>query len=1075
MKKWIEQKNPGDFFNVYADSCDEAVAFVCAAMRKRLPEQGDKIIVVRSDKVSMEQFMQDGKPSPIFILASKKFARDIGNLQKHAPVIIAQAKEGMQAQNIIQRQRATKRLDFTLLNRISSHVIAQALMAEDMKVPEKVAHQLARESGCSITVLRRRMTSNPAIAAPSWINPPWPKNIDAMIVAALVGEWDGDKEYDQKFLAKMAGIDYKKFEEEINKFRHMDDAPVGKIGSIWSVKSRIDALLGVAEFIVPRMMQLFWENVETLLTIRKPELDIPDDERIFASIHGKTPPYSEALFSAAVDTLILLSVYRDQITVYDNIGESVETVVWKVLYNAEKDRWRSLCSLLPKLAEAAPNAFISALEKDLQNKKPAISSLFSSNSEWPSSHFNHTGLLWGLEILAWDKRFLPRVIDVLVQMDFELPENLVNRPSNTILSFFRPWFPQCGMEIDERIKQFHRVCAAHPAIAWDLSKTMVEGRDAASDNALPRWSGVPEFANREGVTDVEYWNMKSAAFDVMKELISDRLDRIIAVLDMFESLSNDQIKEISTIIISWQEDASDEDKAEVHAKVINNIYLCNLRADKNKNDYELKIRMFKELRENLIPKNLIDRHKWLFASTWVELPDYPQVEGREEERRRRQAEMILEIHNAEGIAGVLQMAACCGAPGHVGRAVEDKFVKDDESRMLWIAEVGKWNAEDRCKRSFMSGLMQEVSEWGEMASLGFERAKKEKWNDDMMLSFALALRSCPDVWNAVESYCPNHVHSQYWNHDWVRPCDEKDVPRYVAEAMKNGRPDAALNWAVTYGFYGIKADKVAEILDALLMLPDERRSNVFFHGSASYHIAQAMIFIARSGVVSEEKTLGLEISFYEIIRYSQYKAARLFKRLATDPDFFIDLVCRIYKRKDKQPDEYSRASEKNIKAAAKKSMDILDDWNVPPGCANADNFNGSQFFEWMDKVMKLAYDTDRLQVASMCVGKVLRHLPEGENDLRFPDQVLRWLQDKGTPEMLDSLEMAFFNSRGVVVKSPVEGGRQERNMADKYRLIADNLRSYPRVADVFDRLVKFYERRGKNEDVEAKLNDRRWN
>ena len=343
------------------------------------------------------------------------------------------------------------------------------------------------------------------------------------------------------------------------------------------------------------------------------------------------------------------------------------------------------------------------------------------------------------------------------------------------------------------------------------------------------------------------------------------------------------------------------------------------------------------MRENLTPKNLIDRHKWLFASTWVELPDYPQVEGREEERRRRQAEAILEIYNAEGAAGVLQMAACCGAPGHVGRAVGDIFAKDDESRMLWISEVKKWDAEDLRKSSFMSGLLREVSERGKMASLGFEMGMKDKWNDGMMLSFALALHSCPDVWDAVERHCSNDVNSQYWNHHWVRPCDEKDVPRYVAETMKNGRPDAALDWAVTYGFYGIKADKVAEILDALLNLPDERRNKIFAH-DASYHIAQAMIFIARSGVISEEKIIGLEISFYEIIRRSRYKAEMLFKRLATDPSFFMDLVCRIYKRKDGKPDEYSRAPEKDIKAAAEKSMDILNDWNVPPGCAKCGQF-----------------------------------------------------------------------------------------------------------------------------------------
>ena len=370
LTEWLS-KPPCSPFRVIADSCGEAVAFACAALAGR-EEHADKLIVVKDNQDEAYKLLNDeNSAQPVFLFAEESDA--VLALSRKAHIIIAEAKGG-------RRENGDQP---GLLRRISQESFIQAVI--DMGCERKEAEKWNRESGRSVSILRRRLApQDSTIARPDWAKG---ENVQPMIAAALAGAWDENSEFDRKFVSHLAGTDYKSFEAQVNNFRRLDDAPVEKIGGIWIIKSRIDALLGVAESITSGSIQSFWENVEKLLTIRDPELDIPDNERMFTSIHGKAPPYSEALFSAATDTLILLSVYHAQITAYDNIGESVEIVVRKVLQNAESDRWRSLCNLLPKLAEAAPNAFMSALEEDLRNKKPSISSLFSSDSEWPSPTF----------------------------------------------------------------------------------------------------------------------------------------------------------------------------------------------------------------------------------------------------------------------------------------------------------------------------------------------------------------------------------------------------------------------------------------------------------------------------------------------------------------------------------------------------------------------------------------------------------------------------------------------------------------------------------------------------------------
>ena len=1056
MKKWIQQEHPEDFFRVYADSCDEAVAFVCAAMKKRFPEQGDKIIVVRSDKISIEQFIQDGKPPPIFLLASEKFAHNIGDLQKRAPVIIAQAREGVRAQNIIERQRAIRSSDFTLLNRISSHGIAQALEAEDMNIPEKTARQLVRESGRSVTVLRRRMTSNPAITSPPWINPPWTKNTDAMVVAALVGTWDSAEKYDRNFLAEIAGMDYIKFEEKINEFRHIDDAPVEKIGSIWGVKSHIDALLGIANYITPAKMEPFWRNIGNIFHIQNSAGHLSEMQQ-FASPTNKHTIlyYSNALFSSIADTLVLLALHHKQITACDDIKAKVDSVVRETLKNAGSDGWNFLHALLPQLAEASPDIFLSALERDLQKEIPDTSTMFSNT--------NHTGVLWALETLAWDKHFLPRVIQVLAKMtekNFPPPVNYANTPINTLLSFFRAWYPQCGADIDERIKLFERLRWDYPKTAWNLSLQVLRGQDAAFPIALPQWSGIPEFANRK-VTYEEIVKMRNTAFKVMVDLIDGNQGKIAIILEMFEVFDEEQMQKIIQIIETWQKNAKEADWADMDEKIIKNIYLCNLRSkDKNDIRYAALIKMFQVLREKKIPQDPVLQYKWLFSKEWVGLPDYPQREKTEEERDHRRMNAIREIYKAQESAGIFQMAADCGVPGLVGVAVADALVKNDNDRMQWASDTIKSSMETQRKRGFMAGVFSKVTQWGDFASFGLTQAKKEKWEECNILAFTHALCPCVDVWDVIEATCPEHIRLKYWKGD-VRPSDKKDLPRFVSEMIKADKTDIAFDWAAAYNFHDVKADIVMQMLFQLLPEPEAQFSSNSI--ISPYEIGKGMSYITCADIVSEDKKIRLEIAYFETLRYSEYQPTAIFKRLATDPSFFIDAVCKIY----------GKEGESEI---ANKYWRILHDWNIPPGCVGPGDFNHVQFSDWMKKTRELADKAGYLKQIDMQIGQILRHLPKGDGKLIFPENVLQWLEKHGTEEMFRALSTSYFDSRGIYSKSFDDGGGQERKIADKYRNIGESLPSdYPRLAKIFTDLASSYEEMAKYQDTDAELRDRRWN
>ena len=67
------------------------------------------------------------------------------------------------------------------------------------------------------------------------------------------------------------------------------------------------------------------------------------------------------------------------------------------------------------------------------------------------------------------------------------------------------------------------------------------------------------------------------------------------------------------------------------------------------------------------------------------------------------------------------------------------------------------------------------------------------------------------------------------------------------------------------------------------------------------------------------------------------------------------------------------------------------------------------------------------------------------------------------------------NKRGVVTKSPFEGGQQERELAEQYREYADRWNdTYPKVASILRKIGEYYEFVARREDKEAEKRGLEW-
>src|SRR5262249_4575176 len=149
----------------------------------------------------------------------------------------------------------------------------------------------------------------------------------------------------------------------------------------------------------------------------------PKDRRGDASMNQDLPPRASSLFREGIaETLSLLAAQGDALKKSGGLAQNVATEVVEELKNTlEWKRWATLSRVLPLLGEAAPDVFLTSVERSLNSHENPIQKLFGRTY--------HTGLLWALEVLAWHKDYLSRVALSLARMvPLPLPRNIANNP-----------------------------------------------------------------------------------------------------------------------------------------------------------------------------------------------------------------------------------------------------------------------------------------------------------------------------------------------------------------------------------------------------------------------------------------------------------------------------------------------------------------------------------------------------------------------------------------------------------------------------------------------------------------------
>ena len=1056
FKDWLDKLSEKPFY-VAADSRDEALAFLaCLFDNKDLRQFEDRAAVFTSPETLKTLVASSVNFIPI--VHSPDTERELGDAHRRLHCIVFRT-----------RNAADRETDI-VLDLLSHDAFEKALTVLGLE-RDKI-ERLARESGRSPTVLRRCLSENPAIKMPEWARDA--KTAKDLVPMTLIGTWHAESEADRKIVSCVANRKYEEIEDDVARLHDFDDSPVWRAGRYRGVTSKIDALFAIARRVISADLDRFFTAAEDILSESDPALELPEEKRWAAPLHGKKRNYSDALRESICDTLIILSVHGNnlfQSRLGINIEDRVEGLIRRLLTPLTLEKLLSHHHDLPRFAEAAPGVFLNLIEEDLRSKDPIVFGLLKPvDSTWASP--SRTGLLWALECLAWKPQNLPRVSLILAQLSQrKINDNWMNKPGDSLQDIFRSWIPQTASSVGDRVKVLEMLNKRFPDIGWTICLAQIQsGSQTAFPNYRPRWRSDASGAGQV-VTNKEIYDFKRKVLDLLIDWPSHDEKTLGDLIESLSCMSEKDQTKVWDLIQKWSQNATESAKAVLRERI-----RCSAFSRPGRRKLEEVPRDHaRKVYDSLCPHDPVIRHGWLFANPWVqesadeiEEEDFdPQKHAERTDRQRRDA--MTEIWTAYDFQSVKKLLADSGAAEIVGQymslCVTDVKTRIDFIKYCLSLDGDFQSKTEQCLRGFLVAI-EENSRAGVLQAAAKELSAEERVRLFVCAPFQAS------TWRLLDDYSED-IRAEYWR--YVSPSGIRHTPAELTELidclLEVRRPRAAFQ-AVHMKFKDIETSCLKQLLREVATVNAEPESHYL---PERYNISKALDSLDNRPGVTRDEMAEIEFMFISPLEYSRHGIPNLENQITESPEFFARVVARIYKRSDdgEDPLEWKIEDPKQRKAAAWAARHLLRVITKIPGTNDDGKIDGHALAAWISEVRQLCRNYARVDIGDRCIGKLLAKAPTGKNGIWPCEAVCEAMEGMASTKIGEGFHIGTLNSRGVVELD--EGGKQEHERATKYRVWAEHLLfDYPFVGRVLEDIAASCERDAEMWDSNAEVRKRRF-
>jgi hypothetical protein len=928
------------------------------------------------------------------------------------------------------------------------------------------ASRLAREAGGCLCILIRLASQFAGQTTPAWSKP---NEVTPLLPLVLIGAWSDRNDEDRKLVERFTGQSYSNTQQLVTRWANQPDAPLRLADGIYNFVSREDSWLLLNPNFTSDLLNRFTEIAKEIIGEDDPRFDIPTGERYLAGIYQKLPKFSPQLREGIAETIALLGTRGEHTPqgAPEGSGWRAARLVSDLLEQASPKRWFSLAHNLPLLAEASPDDFLSALERDFNQPNPAIASLFEKNDDGVFSSSPHPSLMWALEILAWDTTHLSRVVLALAKLIKLDTGGRVNpRPAGVMFDIFRFWFPQTSATMDERLQVLELLSKREPDVAWALLLGLIpRGYDTAMTSAKPRWR------------DFDASRTKTVTNEDVKQQIEWAAARLIQIAEVHREKWPLLLKDFTNLppvfqnaILNWLDDLDidslfTDTREKIWEQVRALVQTYRFFNDDRWAMPQSSVESLANLEKKLLPVDPIARSRWLFddGTTYAFGNMATPHEDRERMRAEAQMHAVRDVFETMGLEGVFQLGAdsrffyCT----RIGDCLAKSGLLPDWQELLPEKLLSKNEHERGVALGYASGrLAVEGRMWVEGIPL-------EGWSAEAASEFALILNFERQTWQTLRLRKPD-AEAFYWRRvrPWTGLLSENELEEAVNALLQSGRPMVAID-AISSAIQGHKKPSWKMVADAVDLAWSSLGSaaDSGFNTMSIWELGEAMKYLQTDSTTDQDRLAALEWQLLPLARHKYFEPRILHSELAKNPVFFAEVLSAVYTASTQPKDEVSDEAKQNV---AEAGYSLLKSWTGIPGRKSDGTIDADVLRGWVAEARKICAANGRIEVCDLEIGKQLSYA-QSDADASWPCQAVRSvLEEVVSDELLRGFEMGIHNQRGVTTRGMNEGGEQERELEKKYRAFAAECKvAWPRTSLALRRIAESYEAQAKRQDEHA--------
>ena len=647
-----------------------------------------------------------------------------------------------------------------------------------------------------------------------------------------------------------------------------------------------------------------------------------------------------------------------------------------------------------------------------------------------------------------------------------------NRPAASLRSIFLMWLPQTHATLEQRVKVIDRLLKVEPKAAWDLMLAILpKSYDTSSYNPRPKWRDFSE----EKSESVTY-----ALIDRGTRALTDRLianagndpERWAGLIEHLGSLPPD-IRDAawSKLCATALEISGDQARIKIWAALRK--FISHHRSFPN-SDWALpveEINRVERIYNEFSPTDPILRRSWLFNN------GVPLLSGRDVENWSKRDEELLSLQKQavealrdHGMSAINRLVELVENPFQVGLAYGLTAGSKLEADETLLHSLGNGIPGSR---GFVKGLAAALFFDGkeEWAARIVDAAVKKGFPDAAIVELLLALPSQRSTWD-LGAALGDSVNASYWKDAifFAHNQSTENVEYGIGQMVNADRAPEVVE-RIASDSTAISSSTILHVLRTATQNPWPTGGNdtVMFQ----WGVARLFTRLETDSAVSAEEIAQLEWLYLAVLEHSERPAKTLHRFMSSRPEFFVEVLSAVFRASSKEPSsEYTPTPQE--KAVASQAWRLLESWSQLPG-ESSGNVDAPILLGWVEEAHSLAVQAERGGIGDEYIGKLLSHSPAGADGIWPHPAVRDVIEVMRNTKLETGIIIGVHNNRGVTSRGMLDGGRQERNLAESYNRWAEATKlEYPRTSAMLREIARSYENHARDFDDEAERNDWRY-